>query len=129
MLYKWSLIRIRSSNSAVMTPHIVSWGRNEDLERITPTGTASVVSFESLLSAPHTNQNSSIVPGASRARLTGPRSRPASFLGIESGGSETPTGSRWQNGDSFLHSPKYFFRDGNVLFLVGHVIWYMLLMC
>ncbi|KAF8270207.1 hypothetical protein EI94DRAFT_816055 [Lactarius quietus] len=40
---------------------------------------------------------------------------------MESGESEAPTDS--QNGDSFLRSSKYFFKDGNVTFLVDGFLY------
>ena len=61
---------------------------------------------------------------ASRAHLTGPEARPATFLGLGSGESETPTasGTLGQSEDSFIRHSRYFFKDGNVTFLVRRVI-------
>ncbi|KAI9465226.1 hypothetical protein BJY52DRAFT_1114002, partial [Lactarius psammicola] len=59
----------------------------------------------------------------SRAHTTEPAARPASFLGVGTGESETPDGSRQQNNDSFLQHNKYFFKDGNVTFLVDGFLY------
>jgi len=101
-----------------MAPHIVSWGWNEvkNSPVISSPATPSVVPIESLLSDPYAK--SPIIPEASRARTTEPAARPASFLGVGTGESETPDGSCRQRDDSSLQHSKYFFKDGNVTFLV-----------
>ncbi len=106
-----------------MAPHIISWGGNE--VKISPVvsspGTPSVVPVEPLLPL----MKSPIMPETSRART---RARPASFLGflgMGTGESETPDGSRWQCDDPFLQHSKYFFKDGNVTFLVRRVVCHM----
>ncbi|KAH9006214.1 hypothetical protein EDB86DRAFT_696690 [Lactarius hatsudake] len=77
--------------------------------------TASVVPIEPLPSGP-----SLFTPKPSR----GPgASRPANFLGVGTGESETPDNSRRQNDDSFLQHGKYFFKDGNVTFLVDGFLY------
>ena len=81
-------------------------------------GTASVVKMQSLLSDPY--MKSSFASNASRVRLTRPGTRPASFLRTGSSESETPDSSRRQS--AFLQHSKYFFKDGNVTFLVRHAI-------
>jgi len=114
-----------------MTPRIVSWGGNED--SISPVISSAgsitpVVSSESFtLRSIH--EISNYPCEASRADLTGPGARPASFLGMESGESETPAGTLRQSDDSFIRHNKYFFKDGNITFLVRHVIWHMSPMC
>ncbi|KAN0130788.1 hypothetical protein V8E53_011463, partial [Lactarius tabidus] len=79
-------------------------------------GTASVVPIESLLSDPYVEPP--FAPEVSRIRFTQPGVRSASFLGMGSSESETPDTSYWQSDDSFVHHSKYFFKDGNVTFLV-----------
>ncbi|KAH8996881.1 hypothetical protein EDB92DRAFT_1539508 [Lactarius akahatsu] len=102
-----------------MAPHIVSWGWNE--VKIAPVvtngGTPSVVPIESLLSDP--NAKSPIIIEAS---TTESAATPASFLGVETCGSTTPDGSRLQSNDYLRHS-KYFFKDGNVTFLVDGFLY------
>ncbi|KAH9051021.1 hypothetical protein EDB83DRAFT_1360934 [Lactarius deliciosus] len=104
-----------------MAPHIVSWGWNE--VKISPVvsngGTPSVVPIESLLS--DLNAKSPITPEAS---TTESAATPASFLGVEACGSRTPDGSlaRLQSNDYLRHS-KYFFKDGNVTFLVDGFLY------
>ncbi|KAF8270200.1 hypothetical protein EI94DRAFT_815633 [Lactarius quietus] len=78
-------------------------------------GTASVVSIDSLLSDRSTT--TPFVPRTSRYRLTGPG---ANFTGMGSRESET---QRQQNDDSFLQHSKYFFKDGNVTFLVDGTLF------
>lgn len=53
-------------------------------------------------------------------RLIGPGTGHASFLAMGSCESETPDPSGWQSDDSFVQHSKYFFKDGNVTFLVRH---------
>ncbi|KAH9174998.1 hypothetical protein EDB89DRAFT_429834 [Lactarius sanguifluus] len=81
-------------------------------------GTASVVPIEPLPSGPY--MKSQFTPKTSR----GPgASRPANFPGVGTGESETPDNSRRQNDDSFLQYGKYFFKDGNVTFLVDGFLY------
>ena len=84
-------------------------------------GTTSVVKMQSLLSDPY--MKSSFASNASRVRLTRPGTRPASFLRTGSSESETPDSSRRQS--AFLQHSKYFFKDGNVTFLVCRVGWHI----
>jgi hypothetical protein len=101
-----------------MAPPIVSWNEMKLSPAVTLSSTPSIVPIESLLSNPYTN--SPIIPEASRARTT-PGAQPASFLGTGADESETQDGSRQQSDDSFLQHGKYFFKDGNVTFLVCRV--------
>ncbi|KAI9441583.1 hypothetical protein H4582DRAFT_1849224 [Lactarius indigo] len=105
-----------------MAPHMVSWGWNEvNISPIVSSRDApSVVPIESLLSDP--NAKSPINPEASRIRSAEPTARPASFLGVETCRSETPDDERLKSGDSQQHS-KYFFKDGNVTFLVDGFLY------
>ncbi|KAH9032571.1 hypothetical protein EDB85DRAFT_1202041 [Lactarius pseudohatsudake] len=100
-----------------MAPHIVSWGWNG--VKTSPVASSpgpSVVPIESLLSDPATK--TPIIPEASGAHTTEPAARPMSFLGVGTDGSETSDGSRRQSDGSFPQHSKYFFKDGNVTFLV-----------
>jgi hypothetical protein len=97
---------------------IVSWNELKISPAITLPSTSSVVPIESLLSNPYTN--SPIIPEASRARTT-PGAQPASFLGTGADESETQDGPRQGSEDSFSQHGKYFFKDGNVTFLVCRV--------
>jgi hypothetical protein len=105
-----------------MAPHIVSWGVSGS-PIVSSAGTPSVVPIESLLSDPYTK--SPITPEAWRARAE-PGARPPSFLGVGAGESETPLadGPRQKSDDSFPQHSKYFFKDGNVTFLVRRVVWH-----
>ncbi len=95
-----------------MGPRLVSWvGKNE--EQASAAMTASVIPIDSLPSP--------ITPESSKGRLTGPASILASLLGMGLGGSETPD----SHCGSFLQHGKYFFKDGNVTFLVRDIIWHM----
>jgi hypothetical protein len=112
-------------NSAVMAPHIVSCGPGVSGSPIVSSaGTPSVVPIESLLSDPYTK--SPITPDAWRARTSERGARPAtlaSFLGVGTGESETPLADpRQKSDDSFQQHSKYFFKDGNVTFLVRRVV-------
>ena len=97
-----------------MAPHMVSWGLSP---AVSSAASSSVVPIESLLSDQYTK--STITPEAWRARTTESGAGPASFL---RGGSEPPDGSHQQSDDTFLQHAKYFFKDGNVTFLVRHAI-------
>ena len=85
---------------------------------VSSAGTPSVVPIESLLSDPH--EKPPFSPEASMIRLIGPGTGHASFLAMGSCESETPDPSGWQSDDSFVQHSKYFFKDGNVTFLVRH---------
>jgi hypothetical protein len=107
-----------------MAPHIVSWGPGWNEVKISQApivssaDTLSVIPIESLLSDPCTKPP--IILDAWRARTLQPG---ASFLGVGTGESETPDGSRQKSEDSFPRHSKYFFKDGNVTFLVRLVVW------
>ncbi|KAF8270203.1 hypothetical protein EI94DRAFT_1723356 [Lactarius quietus] len=102
-----------------MAPHIVSWRDSPIVSSAAPSSlSSSVVPIESLLSDPYTK--SPIIPEAWRARTTDPGVRPANF---PSGGSETSDGPRQQSNDTFLQHSKYFFKDGNVTFLVDGFLY------
>jgi hypothetical protein len=104
------------SSSSSMATHIVSWGGNDHI--ISPVGssTSSIVSIDSIL--PH--KRTTTVQGAPAAESSAKR---MSSLSVEPSGSETlASASTYQRADSvddsFIRHHKYFFKDGNVTFLV-----------
>jgi len=106
-----------------MATHIVSWGGNEHLISPVPSSTPSTVSVDSVLS--HERETSTTVQEA-----TGPApeslAKRMSSLSVEPSGSETlisaSTYARADStDDSFIRHHKYFFKDGNVTFLVRGV--------
>jgi len=103
-----------------MAPHIVSWNDVKVSPVVSSSSTPSVVPIESLLSTPYAK--TPLIPEASRAHATlGAQS--ASYLGVGSGENETLDGSRQQSDDSFTQHGKYFFKDGNVTFLVDGFLY------
>ncbi len=103
-----------------MATHIVSWGGNISP---VPSSTPSIVSVDSVLS--HERETSSTVQEAT-APAPGPLAKRLSSLFAELSGSETltsaSTGQKADTADgSFTRHHKYFFKDGNVTFLVRGV--------
>ena len=98
-----------------MSPHsIFSWGPGwNEVKIVRSAGAPSVVPIESLVSDPSTKSPNN--SDAWRARTTEPGATPASLLGEGTSECETPE-------DSFQQHGKYFFKDGNVTFLVRRVV-------
>jgi hypothetical protein len=105
-----------------MAPRIVSWNDVKISPVVSSSSTPSVVPIESLLSTPFAKFPS--IPEASRTRAT-PGAQSASFMGAGAGENESLDGLRQQSDDSFTQHGKYFFKDGNVTFLVRRVIWHI----
>jgi hypothetical protein len=84
----------------IMTPHIISWASNE--RSISPISTtpSSVVSIDSISSE------------SSLSRATQPRFKFMNVLG------DRESVVHHANDDPFAHHDKYFFKDGNITFLV-----------
>ncbi|KAF8504683.1 hypothetical protein F5888DRAFT_774080 [Russula emetica] len=110
-----------------MATQIVFWGGNERIISPVPSSTPSIVCVDSVVS--HERETSSTVQEA-----TGPGPAPeslakrmVSLLAGPSGG-ETSTSTRTYQrvdtaDDSFTHHHKYFFKDGNVSFLVDGTLY------
>ena len=117
------LVPLSPSPPTVMATHIVSWGDNEQISSpVVSSIKPSIVSIDSML--PHRRETSSVVQEVPYA--AGSYAKHMSPLLIESSGSETSTSastcSRVDAGDdSFIRHDKYFFKDGNVTFLVRRV--------
>ena len=103
-----------------MATHTVFWGDNEHVVSPVPSSTPSIDSIDSFLS--HERETSSTLHEA-----TGPApeflAKRMSSLSVEPSGSETlKSASTYPNADStddsFTRHHKYFFKDGNVTFLV-----------
>ena len=87
-------------------PHIISWGDNE--RSSSPVSTTSLVSIDSILS-----DTSSTVPEAPRATQSKAKSMSFPvFLG------KRESGVHLSNHDPFMRHDKYYFKDGNITFLV-----------
>lgn len=107
-----------------MVTHIVSWGANErTIFPVVSSTKPSIVSIDSML--PCRRETSSIVQEAPHA--AGSYAKHMSPLQIESSGRKTSTSSSTYSradacDDSFIRHHKYFFKDGNITFLVrfGH---------
>ena len=100
----------------LMATHTVSWGGTEDPISPVPSSTPSIVSIDSALS--YESNTSSTVREA-----TGPTpvAKLMDFLLVESSGSETSASTQHRADtahESFTRHHKYFFKDGNVTFLV-----------
>jgi len=101
-----------------MAPRIVSLNEVKTSPVVLSQGTSFVVPIESLSNS---YTKPPIIPDASKIRTT-LGARLASFLGV-AGESETPDGSCQQSDDSFTQHHKYFFKDGNVTFLVDGFLY------
>jgi hypothetical protein len=75
---------------------------------------ASIVTIDSILSDTHDVLVSPSVPEAAESHAKGTMS----YLMTEPGAGKTPGGSCPVADDSFLRHEKYFFKDGNITFLV-----------
>jgi hypothetical protein len=102
-----------------MATHIVSWGGNEHIISPVLSSTSSIVSIDSIL----LTQTYDI--SAFKKQPPAPESlaRRMSSLLVEPSGSETSTSASTYPradtaDDSFIRHHKYFFKDGNVTFLV-----------
>ena len=99
-----------------MAPHVVSFGGTDYISPVR-SRSASIVTIDSILS--DTYEISLSVPEAPRAAESRARAKGAmSCLMIEPGGGKTPGGSCPVVDDPFLRHEKYFFKDGNITFLV-----------
>lgn len=107
----------------LMATHMVSWGSKEHINSPAVSSTKpSIDSIDSML--PHRRESSSIVPEAPRA--TGSYAKYMNPSPFESSGSETSASVSTYSmagagNDTFMRHHKYFFKDGNVTFLVRRV--------
>jgi hypothetical protein len=102
--------------SSSMAAHIVSWGGSDHITSPDVSRTSSIVSIDSIL--PH--KRTTAVQGAPAPESLAKR---MSSLPVEPSGSETLiSASTYERADStddsFIRHHKYFFKDGNVTFLV-----------
>ena len=104
-----------------MATRIVSWSGNEHTVSPSLSKTPSMVSFDSTLSDNSETPDVQIAPHAAESRV-----KYASSQVIEPSGTRTCTSGIMYPGDSttdgsFVRHHKYFFKDGNVTFLVRGV--------
>ena len=107
-----------------MAARIVSWGRNEKIVSPRLSKSPSMISFDSLLSASDNPETPPVDEGAPRA--TGSQVKHTNSQVIEPSGNEAcPSASVYPGADaaegSFIRHHKYFFKDGNVTFLVRSI--------
>jgi len=97
-----------------MTPHVVSLGGDEHPTLPVLSSTASFFSVRSVLSdAPERS------PGVQETfRAAESQTRGMNSFGIELSGDGKPTRTYPEANTSFVRHHKYFFRDGNITFLV-----------
>jgi hypothetical protein len=100
-----------------MATHIVSWGGSEHVISPAPSSTASIVSVDSVLS--HERETSSTVQELTAKRLSLLLAEQREYL--EKLGSASAYQRADAADDSFTRHHKYFFKDGNVTFLVREV--------
>lgn len=99
----------------LMAPRIVSWRDRETCISPALSSAASIVSFDSTFSDLYPS-HSQMTPTAPEA--LGPHSdQHTSFPGVLEEG-RTPRGAHATLDDSFVQHDTYFFKDGNVTFLV-----------
>ena len=98
----------------MMTPRIVSWSDNEICMSPVLSSAASIVSFDSTFSDAHMPPTPELYGTDLGARNT--------FPGFSDG--EITAGVRHTTPDeSFIRHDSYFFKDGNVIFLVRNFLW------
>jgi hypothetical protein len=102
---------------------VVSWGGNEHVISPAPSSTPSIVSIDSVLS--HGRDTSSTVQETTGPASESSAKRMSSLLAEPSGSEKSTSASTYQRADtaddSFARHHKYFFKDGNVTFLVRGV--------
>jgi hypothetical protein len=99
-----------------MPSHIFSWGENEHgVSPALPSG-PSVVSFDSIL--PDTKTSSSATVTESPNATESQAKAGINLVGVEMAESRTPTSVSQGADHSFPRHEKYFFKDGNITFLV-----------
>lgn len=98
-----------------MAPHIVSWGANAPAASPASSSSASVVSFESITS------DIQLPKAPEDATETG--TNPVNTSTGEASAGQTPTSSYPGIDDSFLRHDTYFFKDGNITFLVDGTLY------
>ncbi|KAH8986716.1 hypothetical protein EDB92DRAFT_2116328 [Lactarius akahatsu] len=104
-----------------MTPHIVSWSDNEIFTSPVLSSAASIISFDSTFSDTYLS-HSQMSPTASKApglHIAHIGAKYTTFLEF----SENPGGGHATPDDSFIRHDAYFFKDGNVTFLVGGTLY------
>jgi hypothetical protein len=104
-----------------MANRIVSWGGNEPIIPPNPSKTHSIVSADSILQDKHDTSPPVQPEGASYVAVSWAMNMAPQVIG--SSGTETSTSTSTYPGanatdGSFTRHPKYFFKDGNVAFLV-----------
>ena len=106
-----------SLSLCLMATHIVSWGGNDSIVSPVISSVPSIVSIDFIL--PHKRTTTSAFQGAS-----GPESlaKRMSSLPVEPRSEASTSASIYQSADladeEFIRHHKYFFKDGNVTFLV-----------
>ncbi|KAI0302320.1 hypothetical protein B0F90DRAFT_1713914 [Multifurca ochricompacta] len=104
-----------------LPPHIISWGGNFNERSISPVSsiTTSVLSFDSVLSNPLiTSPTFSSLPNSCASQ-----SRPKSINFPQFPGSKAASGMQKACDGTFIRHDKYFFKDGNITFLVGGTLY------
>ncbi|KAH9006218.1 hypothetical protein EDB86DRAFT_697166 [Lactarius hatsudake] len=107
-----------------MTPHIVSWSDNEISISPVLSSAASIISFDSIFSDTYPS-HSRMSPTASRApglHIADVGAEHTNFFRF-SEGRQIPGGGHATPDDSFVRHDSYFFKDGNVTFLVGGTLY------
>ncbi|KAI9441602.1 hypothetical protein H4582DRAFT_1397150 [Lactarius indigo] len=109
-----------------MASHIVSWSDNEIYISSLPSSAASIVSFDSTFSDTYSGQIQ-MSPTASESEARGLpgagfRARHTSLPGFPEEG-KTPRNEHTTPDDSFIRHDTYFFKDGNVTFLIDGTLY------
>ena len=118
-------ISLRYSIFLLMAHRVVSWSDNELCTSPVLSSTASIVSFDSTFSDTEGDMKMSLT--ASEAPClpsAGFEAKHARFL-EEKG---EPRGRRTMPDNSFVRHDRYFFKDGNVTFLVRGLLCFIYLM-
>jgi hypothetical protein len=100
-------------------PRIVSWSDNELCISPVLSSAASIVSFDSTFSDAYMSPTTAEAPVPHSADLA---ARHTCFPGFSDGG-KTARGGHTTPDDSFARHGAYFFKDGNVTFLVRGLLW------
>ncbi|KAI9441595.1 hypothetical protein H4582DRAFT_1396800 [Lactarius indigo] len=107
-----------------MAPHIVSWSDNEIYMSPVLSSAASIVSFDSTFSdayPSHLQMSPTVseAPGLPSAEF---EAQHASLTGFPEGG-KTPRSGHTTPDNSFIQHHAYFFKDGNVTFLIDGTLY------
>ena len=110
---------VSEPSDSFMAPRIVSWSNKEICKSPVLSNSASIISFDSTLSGPAPNHSSMSITASEALGLPSDKfGARFSNVPVVSDERRTPRGGHATLDDSFVRHDAYYFKDGNVTFLV-----------